>query len=143
MTHGTGRREYLGDWRTCAAVTEVRMAGRFSTICAVLSIALLLYATSVVLIGRQINRKFINVGMRTAPPPARPADGRIDVLGVRVPLTVVWLVGASFPTWLIAEAAWGRMKRRQRERRGQCPECGHALPGRRGKCPGCDVWYER
>jgi hypothetical protein len=83
------------------------MAGRLSTICAVLSVALLLYAVSVVLIGRQISRKLIHIEITKAvPPPAPPADGRINVLGVRVPLEVVWLVGVSGPTWLVSSMVW-------------------------------------
>lgn len=121
------------------------MAGRLSTICAVLSIALLIYAVSVVLIGRQINRKLINISMTrgTPPPPMRPPDSRINLFGARVPLAIVWLVGSGGPTLWVALSVRRRLTRLGRERRGQCLDCGHHLTARSGRCPGCRAWYER
>jgi hypothetical protein len=120
------------------------MTFRPLSIVAALSMALLTYATLVWLVLVKI-RSWICLLYTGFGPGSSPliSRGYISIFGAWVPVWMVICLASIAPTLWIIAAVLGRMRRNDRERMGQCLDCGEWLPARRGRCPRCGLRYER
>ena len=111
-------------------------------------VALGVYGTLLVLLVLRLTRMLIVcvlIGTPRKPPPLliSIADGQVYVLGHPIPLLAVVGAAAIPPLWWWAARVYDARLRGERERLGQCLECGRPLCGNRGRCPGCGDRFER
>lgn len=72
------------------------------------------------------------------PPPRSAATSTVLLAGVRTRIWPPIFVMVAFPVCAISRDRVGQYRRRRRERRGLCPDCGYDLTGNiSGACPEC------
>ena len=132
-----------GPREQCLGTLAGKRMFRVRTLVYAISIALLVYLTLVAMIARRVARLCpVTIGMRGRSP-TLIGDNTLNILGVSIPLAVVWTALGAVVLAAFLDEIFSRIQCRNRERLGLCLECGHELPRKYGKCPGCGVRYER
>jgi len=119
------------------------MTCRPLSIVAALSVVLLTYSVLVGVMLARINSWISCSYWRIKPvSPPRFAGGYVWLFGTWVPLWLLISIASIAPAlWIVVEVL-RRVRRHNRERLGQCFDCGQPLPARRGRCPRCGLRYE-
>jgi hypothetical protein len=97
--------------------------------------AWVIYGVYVFLALRQLSKHILACPLSSA----RPAIGRVEILGRVIPFWELALAGSILPVSLCAHMLYGAIRRRYRVKHDLCTECGHRITTWRGRCPGCGV----